>query len=204
MVVVDRLRLENVSVDKLIPNPENPRVDLVKGTPLYEKLYQSIKHHTYIDPIIWNERSGYIVAGHQRFQVLKDMAQEDGTELTEIPVIVVNLDESEERTFLVSDNKITGMWDTEKLTELFRKLEEDELPYTGFDDFEIASLLDDDSVNEDIVIDENDYSDNTPDKFSVTIVCEDDNDIEYLKNLFNESVKLKRRYKVSDLRNMAE
>lgn len=200
MVVVDRLRLENIPIEKLIPNPENPRVDLQKGTPLYEKLYQSIQHHTYIDPIIWNERSGYIVAGHQRFQVLKDMAFEDGTELKTIPVIVVNLDEKEERTFLVSDNKVQGLWNTEKLTALFRKLEEEDLPYTGFDDFEIQSLLNDDSVNEDIEIIDEDVEVDAPTQFTVTLVCENDDDISYLKDKFNEAMKLKRRYKVSELR----
>ena len=200
MVVVDNFRLENISVDRLIPHPDNPRVNLTKGMPLYEKLYQSIKHHTYIDPIIWNESTGHILAGHQRFQVLKDMADEDGTPLTEIPVIVVNLEESEERTFMVNSNKVSGMWDTEKLAELFRKLEEDDLQYTGFDDFEIQSLLNDDSVNEDIDIIDEEIEDNESHAFTVTLVCENDDDIAYLKDKFNESMKLKRKYTVSQIR----
>lgn len=197
MVVVDNVRLEKIPIEKLIPHPKNPRVALTKGNPIYEKLYTSIQHHTYIDPIVWNERTGYIVAGHQRFQVLKDMADEDGTVLKEIPVVVVNLSDKDELTYLTADNKIQGLWDPDKLSALFRELEDDDYAYTGFDDFEIASLIDDEEpdVGDDVIID-----DIEPKGFSVTVVCESDDDKEFMKKLFNEAVKLKRRYTVSELR----
>lgn len=151
MLNVDNFTVEKIAIEKLKPHPSNPRIDLKPGMPLYEKLKQSILHHDYIDPIIWNKRTGHIIAGHQRFQVIKDIAEEDGVELKEIPVVVVDKSENEEKTFLVSDNKITGLWDSEKLEALFKELDEEDLAYTGFDDFEIASLIgagEDDLLND--------------------------------------------------------
>ena len=147
MVNVDGFTVERIDVEKLIPHPKNPRIDLHPGMPLYEKLKDSIEHHDYIDPIIWNKRTGHIIAGHQRFQVIKDIAERDGMELKQIPVVVVDKSENEETTFLVSDNKITGLWDMEKLSALFKELSEEDLRYTGYEDFEIDSILNDD-VNE--------------------------------------------------------
>lgn len=164
------MRLVKVPIEKLVPHPKNPRIDLKPGMPMYEKLYRSIKEHTYIDPIIWNQTTGYIIAGHQRFQVLKDIAEEEGITLTSVPVIAVRLPEDKELTFLVGDNKITGVWDQEKLKQIMSEIPEDELALTGFDDFEIQSLLDTDigEIDSDFI----DTTDEGPkDKAPKTIVC---------------------------------
>ena len=134
---------ESVPVDKLIPNPKNPRIDLRPGMPLYEKLKDSILHHEYVEPIVWNKRTGYIVSGHQRLQVMKDIAEENNDPLTEAEVVVVDMPENKADTLMVAINKITGLWDQEKLEALFRELDEEDLHYTGFEDFEINALLDD-------------------------------------------------------------
>ena len=44
--------------------------------PAYEKLKKSILEFDYIDPLIWNERTGRVVGGHQRLKVLKDLGRE--------------------------------------------------------------------------------------------------------------------------------
>lgn len=134
---------KSIPVDKLVPNPKNPRIDLRPGMPLYEKLKDSILHHEYVEPIIWNEQTGYIVSGHQRLQVMKDIAEENNDPLTDVEVVVVDMPENKADTLMVAVNKITGLWDQEKLEALFRELSEEDLSYTGFEDFEINSLLDD-------------------------------------------------------------
>jgi ParB-like chromosome segregation protein Spo0J len=45
-------------------------VDLHPGDPVYEKLLQNMEEFRHVDPIIWNERTGNIVGGHQRFKIL--------------------------------------------------------------------------------------------------------------------------------------
>ena len=132
-----------ISTDKVIPNPKNPRIDLRPGMPLYERLKDSIEHFGYLDPIIWNKRTGMIVSGHQRFQVMKDIAKSKGETIDQIDVMEVDMSESQQDAFMVAINKITGLWDNEKLSALFKDLAEEDLSYTGFEDFEIDALLND-------------------------------------------------------------
>ena len=140
-----RFKQITIDVDKVIPNPKNPRIDLRPGMPLYEKLRDSIEHFDYVDPIIWNKRTGMIVSGHQRFQVMKDLAEAKGEKFDKVDVMEVDMAENEQDAFMVAVNKITGLWDTEKLEALFRELEEEDLKYTGYDDFEIEAILSDSS-----------------------------------------------------------
>lgn len=144
-----------VKVKDLVPNPKNPRMDLRPGMPMYDKLKNSIGRFGYIDPIIWNRRTGMIVSGHQRFQVMKDIAEENGEPFDEIDVMEVDMPENKQDSFMVAVNKITGFWDMEKLASLFRELEEEDLKYTGYDSIEIDSLLEGDEEN--IIIEDEDY-----------------------------------------------
>lgn len=142
---------EIIPINQLIPNPKNPRVDLRPGMPIYTKLKDSLMHHDYVEPIIWNRRTGYIVSGHQRLQVMKDIAEEEGEVLDSLDVIVVDMPEDKADTLMVAINKITGLWDEDKLRTLFQELNESDFIYTGYDDFEIEKLLNDDtSVPNDI------------------------------------------------------
>lgn len=197
------ITFEKVAFDKIQPNPKNPRVELRPGMPLYDKLKQSILGNSYLDPIVWNKRSGYIVAGHQRYAVLRDIAEESNQEIKEIPVIVVDLPEDKERTFLLASNKVQGLWDAEKLEALFKEMEESDYEYTGFDDFEISSLLGDDEEPE---FDDDDIETSGGDRpfvFNMVINCESEEDKEWLKEHFNIEGTLKRHYKVSEIRDSA-
>ena len=146
---------KTIKVKDLVPNPKNPRIDLRPGMPLYEKLKDSIENFGYLDPIIWNKRTGMIVSGHQRFQVMKDLAEQNGEELDEIDVMEVDMPENKQDAFMVAINKITGLWDTEKLSALFKELDEEDLSYTGFDEFEIQALL---SSDDNTIIDDTEES----------------------------------------------
>ena len=136
-----RFKQVTLKVDEVKPNPKNPRIDLKPGMPLYEKLRDSIEHYEYVDPIIWNKTTGMIVSGHQRFQVMKDIAEAKGEKFDTVDVMQVEMTEAEQDSFMIAVNKITGLWDTEKLTALFKELSEEDLSYTGYDDFEIQALL---------------------------------------------------------------
>lgn len=140
-----RFKQVTLKVEDVKPNPKNPRIDLRPGMPLYEKLKSSIEHFSYVDPIIWNKTTGMIVSGHQRFQVMKDLADAKNEPMKTVDVMQVEMTEAEQDSFMVAVNKITGLWDTEKLTALFKELSEEDLSYTGYDEFEIQALLDEDS-----------------------------------------------------------
>lgn len=114
----------------------NPRRDLQPEDAEYEKLRRSIEEFGYIEPIIWNERSGNVVGGHQRLKVLLEKGVED------IETVVVDLDEKDEKILNVLLNKVKGRWDIGKLADLLQQLDEaGAMELTGFEDWELQSLL---------------------------------------------------------------
>lgn len=129
--------IKRISIDRLKPAYYNPRVSLTIGDKDYERIRKSIENFGYVEPIVWNERTGNIVGGHQRFQVLKDMGE------TEIEVSVVNLSEKDEKQLNLALNKIKGEWDYNKLEAIFKEFNFDEIEATGFSANEVSLLFED-------------------------------------------------------------
>ena len=115
----------------------NPRKDLQPGDKEYEKLKKSIVEFDYIDPVIWNKRSGNVVGGHQRLKILKVLGH------TEIDVSVVDLDDVKEKALNLALNKTGGDWDLPKLSSLLLELDTGDIDVeiTGFDEDELEALL---------------------------------------------------------------
>lgn len=132
------MNINIVNIDTLVPAEYNPRVELKPGMPEYEKLKNSIQEFGYVEPVIVNDRTGKIVGGHQRINVLKDLGYK------EIEVVHVDLDEAHEKALNIALNKISGSWDAEKLEDLLRdiNLETDlDIKFTGFDESELDTLF---------------------------------------------------------------
>ncbi|MCM3699209.1 ParB N-terminal domain-containing protein [Paenibacillus macerans] len=127
-----------ISIDQINAAAYNPRVDLQPGDPEYEKLRRSIESFGYVEPIVWNERTGNMVGGHQRYKIL---VHELGH--AELEVSVVNLDDEQERLLNLALNKVSGRWDDEALARLLSELREAgaDLELSGFDAGEIDELL---------------------------------------------------------------
>lgn len=114
----------------------NPRKDLQPEDSEYQKLRQSIETFGYVEPIIWNERTGRVVGGHQRLKVLLEQGRED------IEAVVVCIEEKDEKILNVLLNKVKGRWDIGKLADLLQQLDEaGAMEVTGFEDWELQSLL---------------------------------------------------------------
>ena len=139
------MELTRKRIDDLIPAPYNPRKDLKPGNEEYEKLKRSLEEFGYVEPVIWNARTGYVVGGHQRLKVLRELGE------TEIDCVVVDMAESQEKALNIALNKISNDWDDEKLSALLEELqgEDIDLTLTGFDLSEIDTLLADEPEEED-------------------------------------------------------
>ena len=109
--------IQKIPAARLNPAAYNPRKDLKPGDREYEKLRRSIAEFGYVEPVIWNRRTGNVVGGHQRLKVLVDMGQ------TEIDCVVVDLDLRREKALNVALNKIQGDWDEEKLASLMAEFD---------------------------------------------------------------------------------
>ena len=133
------MKIKRVPITRLNPAAYNPRRDLQPGDPAYQTLARSMTRFGCVEPIIWNERTGNVVGGHQRLKVLIAAGK------TELDVSVVNLSEEDEKALNLALNKISGEWDEEGLTRLLQELTEtagvDET-LTGFDPGELDALLD--------------------------------------------------------------
>ena len=55
-----------MKIRRLRPAPYNPRRELKPGSPAYEKLAASLREFGLVEPLVWNEASGYVVGGHAR------------------------------------------------------------------------------------------------------------------------------------------
>jgi DNA modification methylase len=91
----------------------------------------------YVEPIIWNEETGHIVGGHQRYKVLLEEGH------LEVECVVVKLSPDKEKALNVALNKVTGDWEIGALADLIKDLEEQDfdVTLTGFDAAEIEDLF---------------------------------------------------------------
>lgn len=130
------MEIRTLKAEQLKAAAYNPRRDLQPEDAEYGKLRGSIEEFGYVEPIVWNERTGNVVGGHQRLKVLL----EKGT--AEIDVSVVDLSERDEKILNVLLNKVKGRWDIGKLADLLQELDQaGAMELTGFEDWELQSLL---------------------------------------------------------------
>lgn len=147
--------IRKIAVGELHPARYNPRKDLKPGDPEFEKLKRSVEEFGYVEPIIWNKRTGNVVGGHQRLKVLMHLGY------TEVDCVVLDLDTPREKALNIALNKISGGWDMPLLTALLKDINESGFDFTltGFDVSEMSDLFDDQS---EIVEDEPPAAADTP------------------------------------------
>ncbi len=131
------MEIKRIPVEQINPAPYNPRKDLKPGDPEYEKLRRSIQEFGFVEPLVWNKRTGNLVGGHQRLKVLIEQG------VREVEVSVVDLDDQRERALNIALNKISGDWDNEKLKDLLEELDtgDFDIELTGFTEAEIEDLM---------------------------------------------------------------
>ena len=132
------MTIRRLPIGKLKPAKYNPRKDLKPGDPAYEKIKRSLHDFGYVDPVIWNEVTGNIVGGHQRYKVLVA----EGA--TEIDCVVVHIENpQDEKALNIALNKAVGEWEPKALADLLSDLQLSgyDLGATGFDAAEVDDLF---------------------------------------------------------------
>ncbi len=188
------MKIVKKKIDDLKPADYNPRKNLKPGDKEYEKLKKSIKEFGYVEPIIYNKRTGIVVGGHQRLKVLKDLGYE------EIDCVIVDLDEAKEKALNIALNKISGEWNNNLLADLLKELDQEgfDVTLTGFDLDEAKELFGKGSlenVHEDNFNPEKEVKEIKEPKTKAgdiyhlgdhRIICGDSTNVEYYKKVLDE------------------
>ena len=135
MITKTELKIEQIPIDDLRPDPSNPRRI---GDAELESLTRSIQEFGFVQPVLVRREDGVVTAGHQRLLAARRLGYKT------VPAVYVDLSPEKARLLNVALNKISGDWDQELLARLFADLETApgiDLSLTGFADDEIAKLM---------------------------------------------------------------
>lgn len=146
MAEVDPRHVEYVSLRKLRADPRNPKAHHA------ESIENSISRFGFVEPIVVDERTGFIASGHGRVETLTRMrvdkkAAPKGVKVTSkgdwlVPVVKgwESASDAEAGAALIAFNRTTelGGWVDEALLDLLQEIEDAE--GLGFDDEALADL----------------------------------------------------------------
>lgn len=127
---MDKLKIEYINIEKIVPYANNPRIN----DKAIDTVAESIKEFGFKNPIIVDSENT-IIAGHTRLLASIKLG------LKEVPIIrVQDLTEQQIRAYRIADNKTTefSKWDMEILAVELEGLEDQ---FTGFSDIEIDNIL---------------------------------------------------------------
>lgn len=90
-----------------------------------------------IQPLVWNERNGNLVGGHQRLKIMDSIQKGD----YEITVAAVNLTDKQEKeaNILLNNSNLMGEWDNERLSEMFQEIDFEDVMFSA-DDLNILGV----------------------------------------------------------------
>lgn len=140
-------RIEMVALSTLERWPRNPKLHAEKA------LNDSIEKFGFVQPILVDEGTGRIVAGHGRLEALQKLKESgapvpariqetDGEWM--VPVIrgVEFADEQEAEAYLLADNRMVelGGWDEEQLWGMLKGFEPDLAQLVGWSDKDLRTL----------------------------------------------------------------
>lgn len=102
------MRIERKRLADLLPADYNPRTITQRE---FDGLKTSLSKWGCVEPIVWNERSGNIVGGHQRCKGLLELGVEDSL------VVVVDLPSDEEKALNLQLNNWAAQGDWSDFVE---------------------------------------------------------------------------------------
>jgi hypothetical protein len=144
-------RIEYQTLDSVRPAPRNPKNHNADG------IAASVDRHGFVEPVLMDERTGFLVAGHGRLAELRrkqssgekppdGIAIDDSGDWT-LPVIRgwASKNDREAEAYLLAANQLTvsGGWESDGLAAILSELHELDvgLAGTGFEDDDLTKLL---------------------------------------------------------------
>ena len=129
--------VKEAGIDGLIPYEKNSRIHSEKDI---EAVRQSISQFGWTNPILVQEGTNRVIAGHGRLLAAKRAG------LTHVPVVFLEMSDIEARAYTIADNQLATLsrWDEEVLAGELNDLAGDgfNLDVLGFEDGFLADLID--------------------------------------------------------------
>ncbi len=129
------LTVEEVALDRLRPDPANPR--RISEDEL-DALERSLRQFGFVSPVLARREDRTVIGGHQRLVAARRLG------LTTVPVIWLDVSVEQARLLGLALNKISGSWDDALLARLLADLQATpdlDLSLSGFGEDEITDLL---------------------------------------------------------------
>jgi hypothetical protein len=123
------IRYERRAIAELLPNKQNPRRISKKAR---AALATSVRRFGLVQPIVLNERTGRVVGGHQRLDVLREQG------VVEVDVAIGSWSDAEERVLNVALNNPNAQGEFTDVREFVAEA----LSVLSLDDFETLQLGD--------------------------------------------------------------
>ena len=149
--MTDELRIEYLPLSELQRHPKNPKAHDLGA------LHTSVNRFGYVTPVLIDERTGYLVAGHGRLDALAQLKAQgkqpparivarNGDWLVPVVRGVEFASDAAVEAYLVADNRLTelGGWDEPELAALLQSLADEDvklLRATGYDEEDLQRLL---------------------------------------------------------------
>jgi ParB-like chromosome segregation protein Spo0J len=134
------MEIQRLPLSRLMPAPYNPRVRLRPGDQAYERLARSLDEFDLVQPLVWNRRTGHVVGGHQRLEVLRSR----GVSAVECVVVDLPLAREQALNIALNNREVAGEWDERQLVAVVEELlalPEFDATLTGFDEQELGDLV---------------------------------------------------------------
>ena len=129
------LTVEQVQIDKLQPDPANPR--RIADDEL-ESLTRSLRQFGFVQPVLARREDHVVIGGHQRLVAARRLGW------ATVPVTWLDVSLEDARVLGLALNKISGSWDDQLLARLLGDLRTSgaaDLSLSGFAEDEVSKLL---------------------------------------------------------------
>jgi ParB-like chromosome segregation protein Spo0J len=130
-----QLAVQQVSVDRLRPDPANPR--RISDEEL-ESLTRSLREFGFVQPIVARREDATVIGGHQRLTAAVRLG------MTSVPVVWLDLPPEQARLLNLALNRISGEFDEQLLARLVAELDagiDVDLTLSGFGEDELTDLM---------------------------------------------------------------
>lgn len=136
-IILQEAEYREVKLSDMHPAEYNPRFDLKPGDIEYERLKMSIEKNGLLQPIVWNEETGNIIGGEQRWKIMTEMGVESCI------AAVVRKSPEDEMAANLALNRAHGNFEDDLLQSMFEGMELDDIDPAeiGYDADEIKHVM---------------------------------------------------------------